>query len=230
MKNLTEAFDRYDTFRGTVGELIARVNDSAHGQQWIDALCGALHDIVAGFPPRAVEVSFFGAKRGWSFRPNLYCVWKNSENKRIEHFQVIFTEEKRVANVPEKLDALETALRWAYRSWWEIYGTYDRKLTVEDVDDIYRYTQRAEQEAQSRGVMDPSVIFGAFKDPEAKIFKDQFDKYITKYRDPQTKSGRIDKAFEHRDPKLMKECLDELRSDSRWFLKVAAKRFAELIE
>jgi hypothetical protein len=231
MKNLTEAFDRPDTFRGKFGDLIADVNDKDHGQQWIDALSGALHDIVTEHLPRAIEVPFFGARRGWAFRPDLYCVWRNTENKQIDHFQVIFTEEigQRVVNVPEELDALETALRWAYRSWWEIYGTfYGRRLTVQDVEDIYRYTQRAEQEVESRGGMDPKIILRAFKDPESKILGDQYTKYLTEYRNPQH-NGKIDRAFADRDPKLMKESLDELKPNSLWFLKAAAKRFAELI-
>ena len=35
MKNLNEAFNRLDTFQGTFGELIANVNDDAHGRQWM---------------------------------------------------------------------------------------------------------------------------------------------------------------------------------------------------
>jgi hypothetical protein len=231
MKNLREAFDRPDTFQGKFGELIADVNDNAHGRQWIDALSGALHDVVTNHIPRAVEVPFFGSKRGWSFRPNLHCVWRNAENGQIEHFQVIFTEEigERVVNVPETLEALETALRLAYRSWWEIYGAYDRRLTAQDVEDIYRYTQRAEQEAQSRGAMDMEVLVRAFKDPEQKLLRDQFARYFTEYRNPQTNNGRIDRAFRDRDPKLMKDCLDELKPNSLWFLKAATKRFAELV-
>ena len=232
MKNLREAFDRPDTFRGTFRELIASVNDDAHGRQWIDALSGALHDVVTNHLPRTVEVPFFGAKRGWAFRPNLHCVWRNAQNKEIDHFQVIFSEEtgERVVNVPGKIAALETALRWAYRGWWEIYAAYDRPLTKEDVEDIYRYTQRAEQEAQSRGVMDPAIMLGAFKDPEKKVLGDHFTEYLTEYRNLQTNSGKLDKAFRDRDPKLLKNCLDELRPNSRWFLKIAAKRFAELID
>jgi hypothetical protein len=230
MKNLTEAFDRPDTFRGSFGELIASVNNDAHGRQWIEALNGALHDIVTDHLPRAIQVPFFAAKRGWAFRPNLYCVWRNAANKQINHFQVVFSEEvARVANVPGTIDALETALRWAYRSWWEIYASYDRPLTTQDVEEIYRYTQRAEQEVQSRGVMDTATILAAFKDPERKVLMDHYNKYLSEYRTP-TNSGKIDKAFRDRDPKLMKDCLDELRPNSLWFLKTAAKRFGEVIE
>ncbi len=229
LKNLTEAFERPDTFGGKFGELVEGVNDDAHGRQWIEALNGALHDIVTGHLPRTVEVPFFGAIRGWAFRPNLYCVWRNAENKQIDHFQVIFTEEKRVANVPGKIDALETAFRWAYRSWWEIYGEFDRPLTPQDVKEIYRYTQRAEQEAQARGVTDPKNILEAFKDEEKKLLTDYYNKYFTEYRNPQN-SGKLDRAFQDLDPKLMKECLDELRANSIWFLKTAAKRFSELID
>ena len=231
MKNLNEAFDRPDTFRGTFGELVASVNDEAHGRQWLDGLNGALHDVVTGHLPRTVEVPFFGAKRGWVFRPNLYCVWKYTESKQIEHFQVIFTEEigERVVNVPGKIAALETALRWAYRGWWEIYAAYDRPLTKDDVEDIYRYTQRAEHEVQSRGVMDPEIMLEAFKDPEKKVLKDHYTKCLTEYRN-KTNSGKFDKAFRDRDPKLMRNCLDDFRPNSCWFLKAAAKRFAELID
>ena len=231
MKNLNEAFNRLDSFQGTFGELIANVNDNAHGRQWIDALSSSLHDIVTNNIPRAVEVPFFGFKRGWSFRPNLYCVWRSADNNHIERFTVIFVEEagERLVNVPPKLDALETALRWAYRSWWEIYGAYDGYLTDQDVEDIYRYTQRAEQEVQSRGGMDPEILVKAFKDPEATILKTNFTKYLTEFRNPETNNGKIDRAFRDRDPKLMRECLDALKPDSLWFLKAATRRLADLV-
>jgi hypothetical protein len=175
-------------------------------------------------------VPFFGAKRGWVFRPNVYCVWKNAANKQIQHFQVNFTEiEERVVNVPGKIDALETALRWSYRSWWEIYGAYDRPLTKQDVEDIYRYTQRAELEVQSRGGMDLETMLDAFNDPEKGILRGNCTKYFTEYRNPQTQDGKLDEGFRDLDPKLMKTCLDELKPDSLWFLKAAAKRFADLI-
>jgi hypothetical protein len=232
MKNLTEAFERPDDFHGTFGELIESVNDDDHGRQWIDALRGALHDVVNNFTPELVEVPFSGAKRGWSFRPNLYCVWKDAETNQIQRFHVIFTEEVggRIGNVPGELDALATALRWSFRSWWEIYGGYDRPLKKEDVDEIRRFTQCAEQELQSRGGLDPDTLASAFEAAEREILKKQFANYNAVYRKPDTNDGKIDRAFQKRDPKLMKECLDELKPNTLWFLKAASKRFAELIE
>lgn len=232
MKNLAEAFGRPDSFRKSFGELVADVNDDGHGRQWIDALSGALNDIVTNRVPRAVEVPFTGAKAGWSFRPNLYCVWRNAEDhEKIEYFQVTFTEEiEQVMNVPGNLNALEAAMRWAYRSWWEIYGAYDRPLTPQDVEEIYRYAQRAEQEVQAHGGMDFENLLAVFKDSESKTLRDHFTKYLAEYRNPQTNDGKIDKAFRDRNPKLMKACLEELRPISLWFLKVSAKRFAELVE
>ena len=187
--------------------------------------------MVKGYTPRPIRVPFLGFERGWAFRPNLYCVWKIEGAKKIEHFRIVFTAEieERVVHAPEKLDALDTALRWAYRSWWEIYGAYDRKLTPQDVDDIYRYTQRAEQEGQARGVLDPEIMLESFTDQEKEILKANFEKYQTKYRNP-TGSGKLDKAFQERDPKAMKECLDELKPDTAWFLRAATHRFAELID
>jgi hypothetical protein len=231
MKNLTEAFDRRDGFRGTFGELIRSVNDDDHGRQWIDALRNALHDVVHNFVPGSVEVQFSGARRGWSFRPTLYCLWKDVETDQIQRFHVVFTEEigDRIGNVPGELDALATALRWSFRSWWEIYGTYGGRLTAQDVDDIHRFTQRAEQEVQSRGGLDPEVLAGTFEDAEKKTLMAQFANYYEVYRRPGTNDGKLDRAFRDRDARLMRESLDELKPSTLWFLKAASKRFAELI-
>ena len=72
-------------------------------------------------------------------------------------------------------------------------------------------------------------MLGSFKDPEKEVLRDYYTKYLTEYR-TQTNSGKLDKAFQDHDPKLMKNCLDELKPSSRWFLKAAAKRFADLID
>jgi hypothetical protein len=235
MKNLKEAFDRSDTFRGDFKDLVANVNDDYHGRQWIEGLRCALNDAVVGRSPRAIEVPFFGAKRGWAFRANLHCVWR--QDGQIDRFQVVFTEEvgQRIANVPEELDALETALRWSHRSWWEIYGAYQGHLTKQDVEDIYRYTQRAEHESQARGVTDPSILLRSFKDPkDIKRLGDYFQEYSAKYHDPKVEKGKeekkLDIAFRDGDPKRLRECLNELKPMSLWFLKAAARRFAELVD
>jgi hypothetical protein len=230
-KNLTEAFNRRDGFRGTFKELIQSVYDDDHGRQWVDALRSALHDVVGDFIPEPVEVQFSGVRHGWSFRPTLYCVWKDVETNQIQRFQVMFTEEigDRVGNVPGELDALATAVRWAFRSWWEIYGAYDRPLTKEDVEDIERFTQRAEQEVQSRGGLNPDTLLNAFAGPDREKLAQQFANYYAVYRKPDTNDGKLDKAFRNRDPRLLKECLDELKSNTLWFLKAASKRFGELI-
>lgn len=230
MKNLTEAFERADGFRGTFGQLIQSVNDDDHGRQWIEGLRSALNDVVNDYIPKSIEVHFSGAKRGWSFRPTLFCVWKDAETDQLQRVQITFTEEigDRIGNLPRELDALATAVRWSFRSWWEIYGEYDQSLKASDVEDIERFTHRAEQEVQARGGLDPEVLAAAFKDPDREILEKQFANYFSVYRKP-TKDGKIDRAFRERDARLMKQCLDELKPDSLWFLKAASRRFAELI-
>jgi hypothetical protein len=230
MKNLKEVFDRDDKFRETFGDLIASVNDGEHGQQWIEGLRVALSDVVSKRPPKPIRVPFLGAKRGGAFWSHLHSVW--SHDGKIDYFQVIFLEgfAPKVNNVPEDLDALETAVRWAYRSWWEIYGAYAGRLQPSHVDEIYRYTQLAEQESQSHGVSDRDILLGCFTNAEIKRqLQENLDKYYGEYRNPETKGGKLDLAFQKRDARLMRKCLDELRPMSLWFLKIASARFAELI-
>jgi hypothetical protein len=226
-----DVFNRTNTFRGTFAELIERVNNDEHGQQWIEGLRAALEDIVAHRSPREAVTPFLGADTNWIFRPSVHCVWKIAGDDHIDRFRVIFCEEmgRRVKNVPPGVDTLETALRWAYRSWWEIYGTYAGYLNSEDVEDIYWYNQRAEQEAQLKGVQQPAVLLRLFKEPEATVLNGNQTKYYSEYRNPKTQDGKLDKALRERDPELMRECLDELKPMSLWFLKAAARRFSELI-
>jgi hypothetical protein len=230
MKNLKEVFDRDDKFRETFGDLIASVNDEEHGQQWIEGLRAALNDVVSGRPPQPIRVPF-RAKRGGVFWSHLHSAW--SYDGKIDYFQVIFLEgfAPKVNNVPEDLNALETAVRWAYRSWYEIYNAYGGHLQASDVDEIYRYTQIAEQEAASHGVSDSDqdILLRCFTD--AKIrgqLQENLARYYGEYRKPK-KDGKLDLAFQKRDAKLMRKCLNELRPMSLWFLKIASTRFAELI-
>jgi hypothetical protein len=230
MENLEDVFGHDDNFRKTFGDLIASVNDEEHGQQWIEGLRAALSDVVSTRPPQPIRVPFLGAQRGGVFWSHLHSVW-SYDGGRIDYFQVIFLKgPPRVSNVPVELDALETAVRWAYRSWWEIYGAFCGFLQAADVDEIYRYTQIAEQESHAHGVTDPKILLKAFKDPDIKRkLECNLEKYYNKYRNPKTKDGKIDVAFRDRNPTLMRECLEELRPMSLWFLKVASARFAELI-
>jgi hypothetical protein len=229
MKNLTEVFDRADQFHGSFADLIDSVNNKEHGQQWIEGLRAALAELVSKRSPQPIRVPFVGAKRGvfWS---HLHGAW--SYDGKIDYFQVIFLEgfAPQVSNVPQNLDALETAVRWAYRSWWEIYGAFSGRLTSSHVDEIYRYTQISEQESESRGVTDPEILLRSFEDPEIRNqLQRNLNMYFSEYRNPETKDGKLDIAFRERDPKRMRKCLDELRPMSLWFLKIATSRFAELI-
>jgi hypothetical protein len=230
--NRVEAvFNRTNTFHGTFGQLIENVNNDEHGRQWIEGLRAALQDIVAHRCPREAVTPFLGADTDWMFRPSVHCVWKIAGDDHIDHFRVVFVEEmgRRVRNAPPDVDTLETALRWAYRSWWEIYGKFVGRLNREDVEAIYWYTQQAEQEVQLKGVQRPEVLLQVFKDPEAKVLDGNQTKYYSEYRNPKTQNGKLDKAFRERNPELMRECLDELKPMSLWFLKAAARRFSELI-
>jgi len=230
--NRVEAVFKLDnTFHGTFAELIEDVNNDEHGRQWIEGLRAALQDIVAHHPPREAVTPFLGADTDWMFRPSVHCVWKISGDDHIDRFRVIFVEElgRRVRNVPQDVDTLETALRWAYRSWWEIYGKFAGNLTRDDVESIYWYTQQAEQEVQLKGVQQPEVLPRVFKEPEATVLNGNQTKYYSDYRNPEKQDGKLDKAFRERNPALMRECLDELKPMSLWFLKAAARRFSELI-
>ncbi len=131
------------------------------------------------------------------------------ETEQIQRFHVVFTEEigDRVGNVPGELDALATALRWSFRSWWEIYGAYGGWLTAQDVDDIHRFTQRAEQEVQSRGGLDPEVLAGTFEDAERQTLMAQFAKYNEVYRRPGERRQATTGRSVTSDPRLMRESL-----------------------
>ena len=228
---LEAVFNRTNTFHGTFAELIESVNNDEHGRQWIEGLRAALQDIVAHRPPREAVTPFLGADTNWMFRPSVHCVWKIAGDDHIDHFRVIFVEEmgRRVRNVPPDLDTLETALRWAYRSWWEIHEQFAGRLNREDVETIYWYTQQAEQEVQLKAVQKPEVLLQVFKDPEAKVLDRNQTMYYNKYRNPKTQDGKLDKAFREYNPELMRECLHELKPMNLWFLKAAARRFSELI-
>ena len=173
---------------------------------------------------------FQGYSEGRAFRAIVHCVHRDGALGPIRRFHVVLVEEygEQVGNAPAGLDALETSLRWCYRSWWEIINRYRRVVRPEQVDSIKRYTERAEQEALARGV-DNQRMLELFADEEeihARLMKDQIS-YYQDYRNPETRKGKVDLAFANRDPKLMQECLDELRGNVLWFMKVASRRYAQ---
>jgi hypothetical protein len=234
---LEQVFHRQDDFRGTVGELIADINDEAHGTAWLGALAGALNDVVTGKPPRRMVVPFIGyGENPTVFRPCLHCVRRRGAAGPIDSFHVVFIEEfgGQVGNAPAELDALETTLRWSYRSWWEVIGRYDQRTvrTQEQLDAIRQYTERAEQEAQSRNAMDPALLSRVFAaHPAEQATLDEMQRtYYAKYRNPATGEGKIDQAFRERNPALLGEAISELRPMIAWFLVHGARRYAELLE
>jgi hypothetical protein len=234
--DLAAVFNRDETFKGTVGDLIADVYDQAHGTAWVGMLRKALSDVVAGKPARRAAPPFVGhGDDPTQYRPCLHCILREGPGGAISSFRVLFIEEfgGQVSNVPAKIDALEASLRWSYRSWWEVLERYrDRALSMANLETIQQYVERAEQEMLARNAMDPALLRAAFADRSAEQTKlDAFQAdYAAKFRDPVTGQGMIDKAFVSHDPQLLSKALDALRPRVAWFLVHGARRYAEILE
>ncbi len=218
-------------------ELISDVDHRVYGTVWVGALARALRDVVTGRPPRSVVVPFFNYRRTAQFRPCLHCVRRRGVDGPLVSFHVVFIEEfgGQVVGVPHDLDALETTVRWSYRSWWEVLGPFGNRTvnTQEQLDTIRQYTERAEQEAQARNASDPALLNRVFAErpaEQAKLTEFQ-SRYYADYRDPTDGQSqrKIDRAFRDNDPALLGEALAELRPMVAWFLVHAARRYAELL-
>ncbi len=229
--DVDDAFGRSDDFRGTFKELIGKLEGEYHGASWIEGLRRQLHAAVESDTTRQLDIPFQGLREGAAFRAIVHCVHRDGHLGPIRRFHVVLVEEfdEQISNAPPALDALETSLRWCYRSWWEILNRYRRVLRPEQVDAIRGYTERAEQEVLARGV-DNDVMLTLFEDDQQahdRLKANQLD-YYTNYRNPEG-TGKLDLAFRSSDPRLMQECLEELRENIIWFMKEASQRYAREI-
>lgn len=235
--NLDTIFNRNDDFRGEFRDLVSDVYNSWNGMAWVDALRQALEDAVAKRPRTPPAIPFAGyGDRPKQFRAYLHCVRRKGTFGPISSFHIIFIEEfgSQVSNAPAELDALETNLRWSYRSWWDVMSRYKNRpiRTKEQLHSIKQYTELAEQEARAKGAADPSVLMRAFeKHPEEqKILMRFYEDYTSKYRNPVSGEGDIDVAFKEDDMAKMTDCIETLRPMLAWFLIHGAKIYAELLE
>jgi hypothetical protein len=130
-------------------------------------------------------------------------------------------------NAPQRLDVLEAALRLGYRFRWEILEEYKGFLTEPDVEKIEGLLKRIEREAARRGPADPETLGASFGCNERQRIVDMFTMWVT-YR-TRDGSGRLDEAFRKKDPKQLRQCLDELAPMNAEFMRLGARRFEELV-
>jgi hypothetical protein len=221
-------FDVTGGFRGTVNELLGNSVDRG----WVEPLVGALNDVVEQRNPRSVWVPIASHDdNGKQFRPIVASVERQGD-ERISSFQILFIEEigGQITRAPEELDALETALRWCYRSWWEIYQRFGGDLSdPRRLDQMKQYIRRSEWEAQLRGAMKPETLQRAFaRDPKfQERLAEHQERYNKLYRNGS--DGKLDIALSSNDGKLMTEALNELRPMIAWFLLHAARIYADML-
>jgi hypothetical protein len=228
-RHIQGIFGRADDFRGSFRDLI----DQCAVDGWVEDLGRALQAAVESRATHAPATPFAGFERGSAFRPLVHCLQRTGDGGPITTFHIVFIEESSlpVTSAPAELMALESAVRWCYRSWFEVLVPYRYHLEKGDVDAIRRFTEHAEQEAQTRGTLNREALLDAFAHDHAvqeKLRLDQTD-YYQNYRNPLTHDGQIDRAFRDQDPVLLRKCLDVMRPRVLWFLQQAAKRYAELV-
>jgi hypothetical protein len=225
---MSRVFDIQGGFRGTVNELLG--DSVARG--WIEPLVSALHDVVKQRNPRSVWVPIASHHdNGKQYRPVVASVERQGDD-RISSFQILFIEEigGQITRAPEDLDALETALRWCYRSWWEIYHRSGGDLSdPKRLDQMKQYIRRSEWEAQLRGALNPETLQRAFdRHPELQErLGEHQERYRMLYRND--KDGKLDTALSSNDGTLMSEALKELRPMIAWFLVNAAHVYADML-
>lgn len=228
--NVWDVFRRGDGFEGSFQELIGDIHDEFHSSAWLDSLKNQLRDALVDRVGSVRSVPFQGASDGMIYRAFLHCLHRLGDAGPIIRFHIVFVEDVGgpVANAPADLDILETTLRWCYRSWWEVLEK-PRINTPDSVDFIRHCTESSEQELLARGASeDPTSLLDCFDDPEVRQQLQQYqEEYRQKYRNGC--DGLIDRAFRERNPSLLRDCIKELRPRTLWFMKQAAKTYAEKI-
>jgi hypothetical protein len=214
----------------TFGELVERIDDDSHGNVWIEELANAINSVLNKEHPATIQATFQGFTEGQSYRPLLYTTRIRGDGTFVSfHIALVPSLYTPMSRQPREMEALMTAFRLGYRFRWEVLEEYDRKLSPRDVDAVERIVQRMEAESISRGAYDEETLARAFDRPDDKQKLSALFQGYLQFRNASA-DGKLDKAFESRDPTMLRECLRELRKINNEFMHLAPQQFCNLIQ
>lgn len=209
-------------------ELVARVIQTKSNNRWISEICNTIHQAALGFTIDPIQATFEGFPPGEIWRPMLSGMYKK-ENDSIDSFEILFVEEIGVGttrHIPDPILALMTILKMTYRFRWEIIERFKGGIKKEEVTEFENILEKMEQEAQSRGLIDPEELCKNFSDSEVK----EIMKMFKRWNEVRNKAGKgeLDCAIENQDTTKIKNILSEMSGINQKFIELATNRFEKL--
>jgi hypothetical protein len=211
----------------TWGELIDEVSQKGSDIRWLNQLRDSLREAAKDniFPP--IQSLFQGKDAGKIWHPLLIGANKTLSNV-IVSFVIVFVEAisaGSTAHIPTHIQALITTLKYVYRFRWEVIERFKDGISKEEVDEFKDILEQQENEAQSRGLMDPTELCKNFKESEAKQIMEMYEKW---YALRNNKNGELDIAIEKKDAKKIQDILVVLAEMNQKFIELASNRLEKI--
>jgi hypothetical protein len=219
----------------TWGILTQNVVSKTTDYRWLQELGAVIRKAACGDTFRPVQATFEELRGGKVFRPVLVSAQaplEQGELERTKRFEVIFVEEigsNVVRHVPPRLNALFTALILAYRFRWEVIERFGvANLDQGDLVALEQAMRRLENEAASRGVLDPELLCENFEEPVAMQIREIFGDWEGMRTPDET--GELDLAMKNEDLVKLRALLSRLAGLNRRFIKLATGMLETLSE
>ena len=214
----------------TWGELRSYIDEPAGDSRWREEMFHVIRKIAQGRRFDPIQ-AVFQATNGQIYRPVAYAIDRVGQRGPIDTFHFTFTQDVAAIDstaMPQELADLATVLRFVFRFRWEVLEKFGMgPMTVEDVERLDNALQRMEQDWESRGMGDMSMLVELF--PESK--KPRVLEMLVSWGKARNKegTGHLDVAIANKDPEAIPVILKEFIDTNQEFLEMVADRFRELI-
>lgn len=219
-------------------EHLAWVMASAH-RHWLQSIVEAIRAAFEERPYEPSDTTITGEDDQF-YRPTLLSIRRFVDTNEPESAHIAFLESATgpIRNCPPELSALGTVCRMGYRFKWEVLENFHGIRTERDVNRVRRIIERMERESHQRGYYEPdralednlpnNPVLAAFPETSQPLLTEIFQEWNS-LRNIE-KTGKLDLAFEQRNPAATRECLRHLKKLNKDFMTIATARYAELVE
>jgi hypothetical protein len=208
-----------------IAKNISRQEDS----RWVVEMAEAIYAVSQGNLPSSIQAMFTALRGNKTYRVLLYRIDKLASGSII--FKILFVEDVtwKLDDVPTIHATLLTSLVMATRFKYELIGKYAGEISAvpdnrmdEVCGEIRQTIMNIESEAESRGLMDQSMLLKAFKE-------EQRDSVIKMYKDWYVIRADLLETLENKNCDTVRENLDRLADMNKEYLQIASIRYKELI-
>ncbi len=162
------------------------------------------------------------------FRPVLRQVEEDAQ-KVVHRVELVFGEHLSGSlGDPDDIKLMETVLRLCARFRAEVLVPFRHARRADDVRRAHQICERIERESYDEGFRDRRLLLPLFEGEERQRIDQMYDEWEALRRPDRT--GRLDRAFADANADELRECLKQLRKNTKQFLVLAARRYAHMVE